>query len=176
MAGGSTRQCGALLARNDADATEQRSVLESTLRLEFSLEPMTTDPVSVESDRIQLLARYVLEQHDASGEWAVVVALVSDDHLQQLHLEFMGIDEPTDVMTFPMSGQGGDIAISVDHALARGAEWGNTPAEEIEFLLIHGLLHLLGWRDDDEVQRTAMLKRQKELLRAFDSSPSDIRA
>lgn len=139
--------------------------------LDFSFEPMAIVPFAIDPERMAGITRFVLEQQDASGQWTIVVAAVSDDHLQGLHLDFMGIDEPTDVMTFPISEsggeQGGDIAISLDHALARGVEWGNAPAEEIEFLLAHGLLHLLGWRDEDEAQRTAMLKRQTELLQAF---------
>ena len=146
----------------------------SMLNLDFSFEPMSIVPAGIDPDRMVDLARFVLDQQDASGDWTVVVAAVSDDHLQHLHLEFMGVDEPTDVMTFPTSepggAWGGDIAISVDHALARGGEWGNTPAAEIEFLMVHGVLHLLGWRDDDESLRAAMLQRQSELLQAFQAT------
>lgn len=142
--------------------------------LDFSLEPMTTVPDDLDLDRMAEIVRFALEQQDAKGDWTVAVALVSDSHLQQLHREFMGIDEPTDVMTFPYSepggAQGGDIAISVDHAIARGAEWGNSPVEEIEFLMVHGLLHLMGWRDDDDVQRAAMLQRQEEITQEYRAS------
>jgi probable rRNA maturation factor len=141
------------------------------LSLDFSFESMTSMPDDTEADRLKDIARFVLESQAADGEWTVAVALVCDDRLQQLHRDFMGVDEPTDVMTFPLSvsggEQGGDIAISVDHALARGVEWGHSPAEEIEFLMVHALLHLMGWRDDDDAQRMAMLKRQEEFLRAF---------
>jgi rRNA maturation RNase YbeY len=144
------------------------------LKLEFALAPKTEVPDGIDPSRLTALARFVLEQQEAMGEWNVVVALVSDAELQHLHQEFMGIDEPTDVMTFPSAEPGGelggDIAISVDHALAHGVEWGNSPAEEIEFLAVHGLLHLLGWRDNDEAQRAAMLQRQSELIRAFQAT------
>jgi probable rRNA maturation factor len=146
------------------------------LNLDFSLEFMTTVPAGIDPVRLADLARFVLEQQAASGEWTVVVAVVSDDHLQRLHLEFMGVDEPTDVMTFPAAEPGGEqsgeIAISGEHALVRSGEWGNSAAEEIEFLMVHGLLHLLGWRDDDERLREAMLQRQSELLRAFPATLS----
>lgn len=141
------------------------------LDLDFSLEHMTVAATGTESDRLKDIARYVLEQQGASGAWTVAVALVSDEHLQRLHFDFMGVDEATDVMTFPLSEsggeQGGDIAISVDHALAHGTEWGNSPAEEIEFLMVHGLLHLMGWRDEDDGQRTEMLLRQEEILQGY---------
>lgn len=144
------------------------------LSLEFSFEPLSDAPIAINPERFAQIARFVLEQQTADGEWTVAVALVNDDHLRQLHLDFMGIDEPTDVMTFPLSGkgseQGGDIAISVDHAVLHGSDWGNSPVEEIEFLMIHGLLHLLGWRDDDDIQRAAMLQRQDEIVREYQAA------
>ena len=81
----------------------------------------------------------------------------------------MGIDTPTDIMTFPAdesSGetQGGELVISVDHALTQAVAWGFTPEEEIAFLVVHGLLHLCGWRDDTDEQRARMLERQHVLI------------
>lgn len=141
------------------------------LDLDFTLAHLTTVPDDLDSNRFATIAHFVLERHAAEGEWTVAVALVSDSHLQQLHRDFMGIDEPTDVMTFPLSEgddeRGGDIAISVDHALIRGVEWAHSPVDEIEFLMIHGLLHLLGWQDGDDTQRLAMLQRQQEIVQEF---------
>ena len=81
----------------------------------------------------------------------------------------MGIDTPTDIMTFPADEsagehQGGELAISVDHARTQAVAWGHSPGEEIAFLVVHGLLHLLGWRDDTDEQRQRMLDRQHELF------------
>jgi rRNA maturation RNase YbeY len=42
--------------------------------------------------------------------------------------------------------------------------WGHSPEEEIAFLVVHGLLHLVGWRDDTEEQRERMLRRQHDLI------------
>ncbi|MBL8127150.1 MAG: rRNA maturation RNase YbeY [Chloroflexia bacterium] len=119
--------------------------------------------------RLRSLARAVLETEGASGAWEIAVALVGDDALQSLHRQFMDIDEPTDIMTFPYGEKtpGGDLAISIDHAVARAAEWENTPGQEIEFLVAHGILHLLGWQDTSPEQREAMLARQTDLVRAW---------
>lgn len=141
------------------------------LLLDFSL--VTRDGVEALADeaRLNSLVRLVLREEGAVGEWEIVVALVSDDELQSLHRQFMDIDEPTDVMTFPYGEPtpGGDLAVSADHALARAAEWGNSPAEEIEFLVAHGVLHLLGWQDTSSGQRADMLARQEALVRAWRS-------
>ncbi|MER3437103.1 MAG: rRNA maturation RNase YbeY, partial [Chloroflexota bacterium] len=75
-------------------------------------------------------------------------ALTTDEHLRELHHRFMGIDEETDVMTFPLDEDGehgGDIVISVDRAEEQAAETGHGLSDEIRFLAVHGLLHLCGW-------------------------------
>lgn len=136
------------------------------LSLDFSLLPGADAGSIADEAQLSSLARSVLENEGASGAWDVVVALMTDEQLQLLHLQFMGIDEPTDIMTFPYGDEspGGDLAISADHARARAAEWGNSPAQEIQFLVAHGVLHLLGWEDTSEEQRAAMLARQEQLL------------
>jgi probable rRNA maturation factor len=72
-------------------------------------------------------------------------------------------------MTFPTDesageAQGGELAISVDHAMTQADAWGHSPREEIAFLVVHGLLHLVGWRDDTAEQRRRMLGRQHDLI------------
>lgn len=134
--------------------------LEFTLVVEIEVEGL------VDEAQLGTLARSIMATEGATGAWEIVVALVSGEELQALHLKFMGIDEPTDIMTFPYGEGmlGGDLAISADHACARAAEWGNSPAQEIEFLVAHGVLHLLGWQDSSLAQRATMLERQEELV------------
>ena len=143
---------------------------ESTsLDLSFSLVTEAEAPVDVDGGDLEALATFVLANEDAAGLWEVTVALVADDRLQQIHRDFMGIDTPTDIMTFPADesageARGGELAISVDHAMTQGLTWDHSPEEEITFLVAHGLLHLAGWRDDTEEQRQRMLARQHELI------------
>lgn len=123
------------------------------------------------------LSQSVLDAEQVSGDWAVAIVLVDDVRLQRLHLDFMGLDEPTDVMTFeaeaddgepgrPVSG--GDIIISVDRVVEQSATNANTPGRELLFVAAHGLLHLTGWTDHTVPERAAMLARGDELLRAFE--------
>lgn len=136
------------------------------LSLDVSLVPGLGAEELADEAQLRALAHTILEAEGAVGAWEIAVALISDDELQSLHLQFMGIDEPTDIMTFPYGEgtPGGDLAISADHARARAAEWGNSPAQEIHFLVAHGVLHLLGWQDSNPEQRAAMLARQQELV------------
>ena len=48
--------------------------------------------------------------------------------------------------------------------MTQAVAWGHSPSEEIVFLVVHGLLHLLGWRDDTDEQRQSMLDRQHDLF------------
>lgn len=137
------------------------------LALDFSLIEDAERPPGLREDALASLCAFTLTEEGASGEWEIAVALVTDERLQHLHRDFMGIDSPTDIMTFPYDepGQrGGDLVISVDHAWSQAAAWGLTPAEEIGYLVVHGTLHLLGWTDEDDVLRDGMLRRQTEIF------------
>ena len=147
--------------------------------LSFSLVNEADARPGIDSDDLETLAAFVLAVEGATGSWEITVALVDDAQLQALHRDFMGIDTPTDIMTFPTDAsgdedQGGELVISVDHAVSQAASWGLSPADEIRFLVTHGLLHLLGWRDDTDEERQRMLERQQQLIdRWRKTSPSE---
>jgi probable rRNA maturation factor len=139
------------------------------LDLSFSLVADAEVPSGVASGELESLAAFVLTAEGSTGIWEITVALVDDARLQSLHRDFMGIDTPTDIMTFPAGEsagetRGGELAISVDHAMTQGGAWGHSPDAEIAFLVAHGLLHLAGWRDDTEEERRRMLARQHHLI------------
>lgn len=146
---------------------------EPTLELDVVAE--TALPEDLEPSTIEDVVRLALTAEGATGSWRIAVALVDDAHLRTLHHRFMGIDAVTDVMTFPDDGPpGGDIVVSVDRAMDQAADVGHPPADEVRFLVLHGVLHLCGWNDASEDARSAMLDRQRELLAAFDRSVAAI--
>jgi rRNA maturation RNase YbeY len=61
----------------------------------------------------------------------------------------------------------GDVVISYDTAASQAADYGHVPAAEVDVLLVHGLLHLLGYNDLDDVNRAHMHTRQDEIVAAF---------
>lgn len=82
-----------------------------------------------------------------AGDRRFCCLLTSDEALQRLSRQFRGIDEPTDVLSFPPAAPGpelGDIAISVDRAREQAAAQGHDLMTEICILMLHGVLHLLG--------------------------------
>ena len=72
--------------------------------------------------------------------------LTDDRELHRLNLQFLGKDYPTDVLSFPGSGDGalGEMAISVPRAAEQAQEFGHSVEDEIRILMVHGLLHLSG--------------------------------
>lgn len=91
--------------------------------------------------------------------------LFTDDReLRRLNRQFLGKDEPTDVLSFPEPGPDGylgEIAISVDRARLQAQRLGHSLAEELKILMLHGLLHLLGL--DHETDSGQMARRERRL-------------
>jgi probable rRNA maturation factor len=109
--------------------------------------------------------------HD-SAECGVLV--VSDRRIAELNRTFRNVAAPTDVLAFSMqegpriggsSDLLGDVVISAERALSQAAEAGHSLERELSFLLVHGLLHLLGWKDTRKADRERMLQAQEEILR-----------
>ncbi len=131
-------------------------------------------PNGLTRDSLHSLIVSVVEAEGASGEWEIGLMLITDEVIQDMHRDFMGLDSPTDIITFPYETEsrftpesltaGGDIVISIETATVNATEAGWKPRDELEFLVVHGILHILEWDDADGEARTAMLARQTELI------------
>jgi probable rRNA maturation factor len=81
------------------------------------------------------------------GASELTVRVTGDRELRRLNREFLGEDHATDVLSFP-GGEGGylgDLALSWPAVLRQAGEFGHAPEVEAALLVVHGLLHLLGW-------------------------------
>jgi probable rRNA maturation factor len=105
----------------------------------------------------------------------VSVLFVGDRKMRSLNFRFRQKDKTTDVLSFPMSeGQHdvagsvlGDIVVSVPRAALQAGQYGVPLHDEMLRLLLHGLLHLLGYDHEiDEYQKRRMKKKEKELFDA----------
>jgi len=109
----------------------------------------------------------------------ISVFIVAKDEIRLLNKEHRGIDDVTDVLSFPMINFAfgeiipldgeymlGDIVLSIEIAQEQALEYGHTQEREIGFLVLHGTLHLLGYTHDNEDDEKIMVDRQKELLDA----------
>lgn len=153
--------------------------------VEVTLEASVPLPERVTETSISSLVGHVLASEQASGEWTIGFRMTSDVQMQTMHLEFMGLDSSTDIMTFPYEDlwreqsisrqstiRGGDIVISIDRAREQAQDEGWDVADEVFFLVCHGILHLLDWDDTSDSKRVAMLDRQRELLSTWDRTTS----
>ena len=94
--------------------------------------------------------------------------ITSDAELRRLNRDFLKQDYATDVLSFPSGktlGFIGDIAISFEHARRQGAQFSHSVGTEIEILMLHGVLHLLGM--DHEKDRGRMARAENKWRAAF---------
>lgn len=100
---------------------------------------------------------------------SISIVLVDNANIHSINREHLGHDWPTDVITFPFAETGqpvlaGELVISAEMACASARELNVDPAAELALYVVHGLLHLCGYDDHDEVDRQQMRVREHELL------------
>jgi probable rRNA maturation factor len=157
--------------------------LPANLEVEVSVDASAALPPGITETSIRSLVEHVLRAEGQDGWWQVGVQFLDDASMQAAHAAYMGIDTPTDIMTFPyddepdivgdgaiLQGRGGDLMISVERAADHAADAGWSTVDELHFLIAHGLLHILGWDDATDADRARMLERQSALLTSWDQA------
>jgi rRNA maturation RNase YbeY len=128
-------------------------------------------PAAIDAAEAASLLQHALEKEGRSGTWEVAVRFVADAEMRALHEAFLDDPAVTDIMTFPYDPEegapGADILLCVDAAAEHARQHGWTLSDELRFLILHGLLHIVGWKDRDDAAREAMLDRQHELLESW---------
>ncbi len=140
----------------------------------------------------QRIVQTVLDAEEFSWEAEVSVLLTGDTQIRSINKETRGIDAATDVLSFPMipcerpadfsaladaweiyvdpdTGEVpiGDIVLSVDKVHAQAASYGHSERREYAFLLVHSLLHLMGYDHMEPADRAAMEAEQRRILDAL---------
>ncbi|MGH7783735.1 MAG: rRNA maturation RNase YbeY, partial [Candidatus Binatia bacterium] len=100
------------------------------------------------------------------------VALIGDREMQRLNAQYRGKDYPTDVLSFPVDASVallppllGDVIISVDKATAQARERRRTLEDEMIELLIHGIVHLMGYDHERSAKDAKIMTRlEKKIL------------
>jgi probable rRNA maturation factor len=105
---------------------------------------------------------------EVTGGRPFTCLITGDLEIQRLNRDFRKQDHATDVLSFPSRqtlGFLGDIAISFEHAQRQAAEYGHDIGQEIEILMLHGVLHLLGMDHENDGGR--MARAEKKWRAAF---------
>lgn len=111
----------------------------------------------------------------------VSIVLTDDDQIQQLNKTYRGIDKPTNVLAFPMQegqfaditpGLLGDVVIGCDTAQKEADNAGISLEERLSQLLIHGILHLMGFdHEQGPTQARQMEDKSLEILKKIETNP-----
>jgi probable rRNA maturation factor len=129
---------------------------------------------------VRKIAQTVLKAEEVAHPYEVSMVFTDSETVQQLNRDYRGIDKPTDVLAFYMLPQGegndsfalppdevtrlGEVIISYSQAMEQAREQGHSPERELALLIVHGILHLLGYDHEEPEEEDEMRKREKELL------------
>ena len=128
---------------------------------------------------LESVARQVLEAQGAGAEAEMGLLIATGERVKELNREYLGEDEPTDVLAFSAREEGdtlpfvqppdgrlhlGEVIIAYPQAVVQAAEHGHPLKRELAILLIHGVLHLLGYAHDEPDSERRMRAREAELL------------
>ncbi len=102
------------------------------------------------------------------------IALVGDQDMQRLNRDYRGLNETTDVLSFPLGEEDfGEVIISWPRAREQAREFGHSLNRELGFLLVHGILHLLGYDHQKEEDREVMRNKEEEILSRLELERED---
>ena len=129
----------------------------------------------MDQKRLIRAARKLLQVEQFAESAEISVVLTDDEHIQELNRVYRGSDRPTDVLAFSqIEGEQakaqaervalGDVVISVDTAERQAAEQGHALENELDLLIIHGVLHLLGYDDETEADAAEMRRHENRVL------------
>ena len=127
----------------------------------------------------------VIAYERCEEEFEVSISFVCNEEMRSLNKEYRNIDKETDVLSFPLVEfieeelntededaeyieeeiALGDIVISMEKAVEQSEEYGHSFKRELAFLLVHGMLHLLGYDHDEEASEGEMFDKQEEILK-----------
>lgn len=130
---------------------------------------------------VERTVEQTLRAERVAGPVEISILITDDAELQQLNQTYRGVDAPTDVLSFAEADDGssfvrppdaprylGDIAISWDRAVAQAAEYGHSRERELAFLVVHGVLHLLGYdHERGPIDEARMRAREEAILSAL---------
>ena len=148
----------------------------------------------VDQDLLRRAARAALRAEGLPSAAELSVLVTDDEEVRRLNRDYRGVDAPTDVLAFPQQpptrrppGGGaapfdadagdaphllGDVVIAAPTARRQARERRRAFGEEMALLVIHGVLHLAGWRDESEAEKRRMLRRGREIWRLAPGTPA----
>ena|ERR1700752_3427935 len=130
---------------------------------------------SIPRDLLERATRAALNHQAEPPDSELTIVLTDDARLKELNRDYLGIDAPTDVLSFPASETDpetgaryiGDILISIPRAKSQATAAGHPLQSEVQLLVVHGVLHLLGHDHANAEEKALMWKAQAEILESL---------
>src|SRR5688572_33303992 len=125
---------------------------------------------SFQEDLLERAARTALEHEAETLDSELTIVITNDARLHELNRDYLGVDAPTAVLSFPASETDpetggryiGDILISLPRARAQAEAGGHALEAEVQLLVVHGVLHLLGHDHAEPAEKARMWHAQAE--------------
>ncbi|MDQ6896687.1 MAG: rRNA maturation RNase YbeY [Actinomycetota bacterium] len=146
----------------------------------MSVEILNETEYPADANELVALSRYVMGELRVHPQADLCVTLVDEAAMETLHVQWMDLPGPTDVMSFPMDelrpgreeqepqeGVLGDIVLCPTVAARQASEAGHATEEELLLLTTHGILHLLGFDHAEPEDEREMFELQRQLLLTF---------
>ncbi|MGF1507166.1 MAG: rRNA maturation RNase YbeY [Chloroflexi bacterium] len=132
----------------------------------------------IDQDAVWWAAWYALQAGGAEAPIAIGVTVTTDEQIRDLNHDYAGIDEVTDVLSFPADAEPynvepdeppyfGDVIIAYPTAERQASERGHTVHNELQMLTIHGALHLLGYDHDSPDNKAIMWALESSAMDAL---------
>ncbi|HIP34136.1 MAG TPA: rRNA maturation RNase YbeY [Bacteroidia bacterium] len=101
------------------------------------------------------------------NSYELSLVFIGDKLSQKLNSEFRGVCKPTDVLTFPISDDMGEIFINLSYSEKTAKKFDREKDNFVAFLFIHGLAHILGYDHEDDFDAEDMEKFEKKIRKKF---------
>lgn len=164
------------------------------MKLEFDIEEPAADAsafvlesfAAVDTEVLERLVAQAFAYMKVSPETELSIAIVGEEQMERIHLDWMDLPGPTDVMSFPMDelrpgtdeqlavGVLGDIVLCPPVAARQGAEAGHSTLDELCLLTTHGILHCLGYDHATAEEEAEMFGLQRTILEEFLGRPAPV--
>lgn len=127
-------------------------------------------------EKLVLVAKKLLQAEEFPRPAEVSILLTTDEHIHQLNRDYRGKDRPTDVLSFRQLEEEdsrdeydelvmlGDVVISVETAARQAAQRNRPLDDEVSLLVVHGILHLLGYDDETDEGAEEMREHERAVL------------
>jgi probable rRNA maturation factor len=132
----------------------------AALGLKFMIEVNNTTKNKISSKKLIAVAEKFARYHKRKN-FSVSLAIVGDKAMSAMNRRYRGKNRPTDVLSFPELNE---IIIDYAQIKRQAKNFGKKPENELIFILVHGLLHLIGYDDSTEKTRLKMIRREEDFL------------